>query len=97
MSSQEAALLWRIYSQLPELPRKSIEHWSTIRAEGMKKVKDAKQLPQFIKRGDVYLPNNVSDYNQYCYYVAGTVGHLSTEIVINHYGFESEVADPVVR
>ncbi|GMQ78537.1 MAG: phytoene/squalene synthase family protein [Anaerolineae bacterium] len=93
MSSQDGALLWRIYSQLPEVPRKSIEHWSTVMVEGMKKVKDAEQLPQFIKRGDVYLPSKVSDYNQYCYYVAGTVGHLSTEIVVDHHEFESEVAD----
>jgi farnesyl-diphosphate farnesyltransferase len=97
MSSQEGALLWRIYGQLPVLPRKSIERWATIMAEGMKKVKDADQVPQFIKRGDVYLPSNVSDYNQYCYYVAGTVGHLSTEIVINHYEFESEVADRLLN
>jgi farnesyl-diphosphate farnesyltransferase len=33
-----------------------------------------------------------SDYNEYCYYVAGTVGHMATDLVVAHYRPAQEVA-----
>ena len=32
-----------------------------------------------------------SDYNEYCFYVAGTVGHMATELVVVHYGLAEDV------
>jgi farnesyl-diphosphate farnesyltransferase len=37
--------------------------------------------------------NTEIDYNAYCYYVAGTVGHLSTDLVIQHYGLADGIAN----
>ena len=33
------------------------------------------------------------DYDRYCYYVAGTVGHMITELAIGHYGLKGETAE----
>ncbi len=33
------------------------------------------------------------DYNEYCYIVAGTVGHMVTELVAQHYGFSESVVN----
>ncbi len=36
---------------------------------------------------------DVDDWNRYCYYVAGTVGHMLTELFVKHLSFESAKAD----
>ena len=33
-----------------------------------------------------------SDYDAYCFYVAGTVGHMATELVVDHYRLADDVA-----
>jgi farnesyl-diphosphate farnesyltransferase len=84
--------LWQIYQQIPVEPRQIIDHWTTTMAQGMSQLEDPYQSPQFIYRQGVQVLAAEEDYNRYCYYVAGTVGHLSTELVINHYGLNSTVA-----
>jgi farnesyl-diphosphate farnesyltransferase len=58
----------------------------------MSQLEDPHQSPQFIQRQGVQVLAAEEDYNRYCYYVAGTVGHLSTELVINHYRLNDTVA-----
>ncbi len=52
---------------------------------------DPESPPRIVKHNAVSILADISDYNQYCYYVAGTVGYMATEIVAQHYGFSSEV------
>jgi farnesyl-diphosphate farnesyltransferase len=48
-------------------------------------------------RDEVRLPRLESGYNEYCYYVAGTVGHMVTELAIRHYRLDERTADELVR
>lgn len=35
---------------------------------------------------------DIDDWDRYCYYVAGTVGHMLTELFVNHFGFGRALA-----
>jgi farnesyl-diphosphate farnesyltransferase len=84
--------LWQIYQRIPGETRQIIDRWTATMARGMSQLEDPYQSPQFIQRQGVRLLAAEEDYNRYCYYVAGTVGHLSTELVINHYRLNDTVA-----
>jgi hypothetical protein len=43
--------------------------------------------------GSVLSLKDIRDWDRYCYYVAGTVGHMLTDLFIEHYGFEIKLAD----
>jgi farnesyl-diphosphate farnesyltransferase len=78
--------LWLIYAQAPDEIRSTIRNWSSSMAEGMENTEDPDRPPTFINCRGVRLLERKWDYDQYCYYVAGTVGHMTTELVISHYG-----------
>ena len=40
-----------------------------------------------LNRNGVKILKTADDYNRYCYYVAGTVGHMATELAAAHFGF----------
>jgi len=84
--------LWRIYGQFPEPARLSIKHWASIMANGMQRIANPSQSAHFCHKNDVRLLASVDDYKNYCYYVAGTVGHMATELVIQHYQFDETIA-----
>jgi farnesyl-diphosphate farnesyltransferase len=84
--------LWQIYQHIPAEIRQIIDHWTATMAQGMSQLEEPHRWPQFIQRQGVQVLAAEEDYNYYCYYVAGTVGHLSTELVINHYGLNAVVA-----
>ncbi|HXV44220.1 MAG TPA: squalene/phytoene synthase family protein [Anaerolineae bacterium] len=92
MGFQHGLPLWQIYQRIPAEPRQIIDHWTATMARGMSQLEDPHQSPQFIQRQGVQVLAAEEDYNRYCYYVAGTVGHLSTELVINHYRLNNTVA-----
>ncbi len=83
--------LWQIYHLFPADARQIIGRWTQAMAEGMSHLEDSNQSPQFINRRGVQILTTEEDYNHYCYYVAGTVGHLSTELVINHYQLKGAI------
>jgi farnesyl-diphosphate farnesyltransferase len=96
MMSLEGGLpLWQIYAQIPEIPRAVIGRWSSEMARGMECAEDTDREPLFVTQGEVRLLARVQDYNQYCYFVAGTVGHMITDLVIDHYCLESDTANPL--
>jgi farnesyl-diphosphate farnesyltransferase len=92
MGLQHGAPLWQIYQSIPAETRQIIEYWTATMARGMSQLEDPDQSPQFIQRQGVQVLATEEDYNHYCYYVAGTVGHLSTELVISHYRLDDTVA-----
>jgi farnesyl-diphosphate farnesyltransferase len=49
-----------------------------------------------LERDGFRLLGTQQDYNDYCYIVAGTVGHLATELVIQHYGLPHKVATSLI-
>lgn len=88
--------LWRIYAQFPEPARLSIKHWASLMAGGMRQSTNPAQSARFRHRNDVRLLARADDYNDYCYYVAGTVGHMATELVIQHYQFDKTIANALL-
>lgn len=92
MGFEDGLPLWQIYSCFPAETRQIIDHWTATMARGMRQLEEPYQSPQFIHRQGVQVLATAEDYNRYCYYVAGTVGHLSTELVINHYHLNDTVA-----
>ncbi len=96
MMSPEGGLpLWQIYAQIPEVPRAVIGRWSSEMARGMECAEDPASEPLFVTHGDVHLLSRVQDYNQYCYFVAGTVGHMITDLIIDHYCLDVDTATPL--
>lgn len=61
---------------LPERTRERVEHWVGVMAHGMKKF--VLLYPRGIRI------QTVEEYREYCYYVAGTVGCMLTELWHEH-------------
>ena len=91
MGNVRGLMLWEIYAQIPERSRSIIRRWMAEMADGMLRVEDPDQHPLLEIRDGVRVLAAESDYNEYCFYVAGTVGHLTTELVVVHYGLAEDV------
>jgi farnesyl-diphosphate farnesyltransferase len=92
MGQVRGSILWEIYAKIPEGSRSIIGRWASEMADGMLRVEDPDQHPMLENRGGVRVLATESDYNEYCFYVAGTVGHMATELVVAHYGLAEDVA-----
>jgi farnesyl-diphosphate farnesyltransferase len=92
MGQVGGSILWEIYAKIPEGSRSSIGRWASEMADGMLRVEDPDQHPLLENRDGVRVLAAESDFNEYCYYVAGTVGHMATELVVVHYGLAEDVA-----
>ncbi|MBN1220268.1 MAG: squalene/phytoene synthase family protein [Anaerolineae bacterium] len=86
-------LLWQIYAAIPAESQTIIRYWTQAMALGMSQLEDKERPPHFKSYDGVQVLSEEADYNTYCYYVAGTVGHMSTELVIQHYDLNNGVAD----
>jgi farnesyl-diphosphate farnesyltransferase len=62
-------------------------------AEGMKQLGNPDRCPCFAQRQGVDILATQTDYDDYCYYVAGTVGNMASELIIKQYGLSGDVAD----
>ena len=92
MTHRDGGLLWDIYNQLPEGTRGIIYRWTADMADGMNRIVDPANSPLLVKRNSVQVLQSADDYNRYCYYVAGTVGHMATDLAVAHYDFTEETA-----
>ena len=97
MKSNDGLLLWRILSGFPEEVRSVIVHWTLQMADGMSHLLEDSQRPRFVRHNGVHLLEDVEDYNQYCYIVAGTVGHLATELVNQYYLLNDSEASSLLQ
>ena len=84
--------LWSIYETFPARTRAILQNWIPRMAEGMEAVLDPAQPPPVVLRKGVRVLATVGAYNDYCYAVAGTVGAMGTELVIDHYGLSDGLA-----
>lgn len=69
---QHTHLVFALFRTLPDQTRVIVRRWVEEMVEGMKKFVDL--YPTGIRI------QTLTEYNDYCYYVAGTVGHLLTEL-----------------
>jgi farnesyl-diphosphate farnesyltransferase len=93
MGCDDGLMLWQIYAQMPEEPRAIVGHWTSAMAEGMRQLGDPNHCPCFVKHEGVDILEAQSDYDGYCYYVAGTVGNMASELVVRQYGLTADVAE----
>lgn len=91
MGVEEGQMLWQIYALIPEASRSSIQRWAQVMANGMHRLEDPLVSPDWSSKENIRLLRRHQDYNEYCYIVAGTVGHMVTELVAQHYGFSESV------
>ncbi len=91
MGLKQGLPLWQIYATVGERERRSITNWVSIMANGMQQLAESDSPPQLECHNDIDCLATVPDYNEYCYYVAGTVGHMATEIVAYNYNFSPEL------
>ena len=87
MTRDDGQMLWSIYEQLPDKPQDIIRTWAVDMAKGMHDIEDPVRSPMLLNRNGVKILKTADDYNRYCYYVAGTVGHMATELAAAHFGF----------
>ncbi|MCF2151404.1 squalene/phytoene synthase family protein [Desmonostoc muscorum LEGE 12446] len=93
MTPEAGLSLWQIYEMLPSTTRATIRQWVTAMIDGVESILDPYQMPHLIEQQGVKILAQPEDYDRYCYFVAGTVGHLGTELAIEYYKFSSEVSD----
>jgi farnesyl-diphosphate farnesyltransferase len=97
MTSQDGQMLWQIYSQIPEIYRLPIRHWASEMSFGMERSGNPYTTDYFFKFEDIRLPLRESDYDLYCFYVAGTVGRMITELAIAFYEIEDDAAQILIQ
>jgi farnesyl-diphosphate farnesyltransferase len=96
MGRRDGVGLWQIYALIPDRARSITRRWVSAMVEGMKYLEDPGHPPEWVARSGVQLLSDEEDYDRYCYYVAGTVGHLASELVIDHYQLTDGVADSLL-
>ncbi len=84
----ESARLFEILESLPASHKKIIYRWVAEMAGGMAR------YSQMIDPGGgkIVALENVEQWDNYCYYVAGTVGNMLTDLFIEQYRFDDTVA-----
>lgn len=92
MTVADGLPLWQIYAQIPEASQSAIARWALEMAHGMEKILNPAENNMFVSRQGVQLPTTEAGYDLYCYYVAGTVGHMITDLAILHYDLPEDVA-----
>ncbi|MCX6480209.1 MAG: squalene/phytoene synthase family protein [Mycobacterium sp.] len=92
MTADGGGSLWSIYESFPARTRGILQNWIPRMAKGMEEVLDPAQSPPVVVRRGVRVLSTAAAYNDYCYTVAGTVGAMGTELVIDHYGLSKGLA-----
>ena len=92
MTVKNGLPLWHIYKKIPLAYRLSINEWASKMAKGMALVTDLDDDSFFITQQGIRLPKTAVDYNQYCFYVAGTVGRMITELAVTYYEIDKTTA-----
>ncbi|MFN2246166.1 MAG: squalene/phytoene synthase family protein [Candidatus Promineifilaceae bacterium] len=92
MARSEGLALWEILAGMPGEMRISINHWVSQMVFGMERSNNPAGSDFFVIRHGVRLPVGVSDYDMYCFYVAGTVGRLISDMAISFYTINGSAA-----
>ena len=85
--------LWEIYAHFPGSTKSIIERWVSAMIEGMKHLEDSEHPPEWVRHNGVQVLSDEVDYDRYCYFVAGTVGYMASELVVDFYRLPGSVAD----
>ncbi len=92
MGASHGLALWQIYAMIPDRAQLVLRRWISVLAMGMSQLGEANKQPVFVKRKGIDVLETEADYNEYCFYVAGTVGALASELVIQEFELAAEPA-----
>ena len=84
MGSENGLELWSSYYQRPEFDQKLLKKFAGQMAKGMIKMDP-------LSSGKALGSKNLRQFNLYCYYVAGIVGNLLTELIIHYYKLHEDL------
>lgn len=94
---KENLMLWKIYELIPSKDQLIIQKWIKIMIEGMEQMQNPSQAPIELSENGIQLLKTEKDYDTYCYFVAGTVGRMGTELAINQYNLSSEISQKILN
>ncbi len=89
----ESSKLFEILASLPAAHKPIIYRWAGEMAKGMAEYSRLKSA----NNETIAALRDVEDWNRYCYYVAGTVGHMLTELFIQHYSLDGDIASELLK
>lgn len=89
----ESFKLFEILERLPDAHRPIIYRWAGEMARGMAEYTRLYRVDD----DEIAALKDVKDWDRYCYYVAGTVGRMMTELFIEHYDLDSKTITELVR
>lgn len=89
----ESEKLFDIVGTLPQSHQKIIYKWVAEMARGMAEY----SIHNGAKEVGIKALKDIEDWDRYCYYVAGTVGHMLTDLFILHYNFDSDIASELKK
>ncbi len=92
MAREKGLLLWEIYASLPHVVYDVIKRWTSIMAQGMARTNDPAETGFFVERNGIRMPASYLGYYQYCFYVAGTVGRMISDLAVETYSINGEIA-----
>jgi farnesyl-diphosphate farnesyltransferase len=92
MSEVAGRTLWQIYAKIPDGDRAVIRRWTAEMADGMALIEGPAQNSMLENHNGVLVLSDAAAYNDYCFYVAGTVGHMVTELAVRQYGLTDEIS-----
>lgn len=81
--------VFALYRTLPSQSQQTLQHWLTEMIEGMQKFVNLYPNGLRVK--------TLEEYKEYCYYVAGTVGYLLTDLWYEHSPFVNRTTYQVLR
>lgn len=89
----QSSKLFDILETLPATHKPIIYRWAGVMAGGMAEYTRL----NYIDGENIGALKDVEDWDRYCYFVAGTVGHMLTELFIEHYDFDIKRAAELSR
>ena len=86
----------KLFVILENLPR---DHKSIIYSRAAEMAGGMAEYVQLAGQSEntIFCLRDIDDWDRYCYYVAGTVGHMLTELFISHFGFDQSQAEKLNR
>jgi phytoene/squalene synthetase len=90
MTLAQGKELWQIYANIPDPYREIIHRWTGTMVQGMICLNETRCSPSFLEHQDIQVIKTLQDYDEYCFIVAGTVGHMATELAIMFYDISVE-------
>jgi farnesyl-diphosphate farnesyltransferase len=92
MGVSHGLALWQMYAMIPDQAQLVLKRWISVMAGGMSQLGEPDKQPLFVRWKGIDVLETELDYNEYCFYVAGTVGALASELVAQQYALDADAA-----